>query len=55
MIKKPYAMKYPGIRPEDSVNGTKRSGQNAAPIFHDVVAQVKFGKGRFCTWKSRSM
>lgn len=34
-----YATKYPGMRPEDSVRGTKISGQKAAPIFQDVVAQ----------------
>lgn len=40
-----YATKYPGMRPEDSVRGTKMSGQNAAPMFQDVVAQYKFGNG----------
>ena len=34
-----YATKYPGIRPEDSVRGTKIKGQKAAPMFQDVVAQ----------------
>lgn len=34
-----YATKYPGMRPDDSVRGTKMSGQKAAPMFHEVVAQ----------------
>jgi hypothetical protein len=34
-----YATKYPGMRPEASVRGTKISGQKAAPIFQEVVAQ----------------
>lgn len=42
-----YATKYPGIRPEDSVSGTNRRGQKAAPIFQDVVAQARFGNGWF--------
>lgn len=42
-----YAIKYPGIRPEDSVNGTNIRGQNAAPIFQDVVAHARFGNGSF--------
>ena len=39
MTKIMYAIKYPGIRPEDSVIGTKTSGQKAAPRFQEVVAQ----------------
>jgi len=42
-----YATKYPGIRPDDSVSGTKIRGQNAAPIFHEVVAHARLGKGSF--------
>lgn len=34
-----YATKYPGMRPDDSVSGTKISGQKAAPMFQEVVAQ----------------
>lgn len=50
-----YAIKYPGIRPEDSVNGTKIKGQNAAPIFQDAVAHARLGKGSFWTWNCCSM
>lgn len=49
MIKMTYETKYPGMRPDDSVKGTKMSGQNAAPMFQDVVAQARFGKGSFWT------
>jgi hypothetical protein len=34
-----YETKYPGMRPEDSVRGTKINGQKAAPMFQEVVAQ----------------
>lgn len=44
-----YATKYPGIRPEASVRGTKINGQKAAPMFQEVVAQYRFGKGEFWT------
>ena len=36
-----YAPKYPGIRPEVSVRGTKSNGTKAAPIFQDVVAKYR--------------
>ena len=39
MTRSIYATKYPGMRPEDSVRGTKISGQKAAPMFQEVVAQ----------------
>jgi len=39
MTRMMYATKYPGMRPDDSVRGTKINGQKAAPIFHEVVAQ----------------
>lgn len=55
MIRMIYATKYPGIRPDDSVRGTKIKGQNAAPIFHDVVAQYKLGNGLFWTLNSFSI
>lgn len=38
------------MRPDDSVSGTKINGQNAAPIFQEVVAQDTLGNGSFCTW-----
>lgn len=37
------------MRPEVSVRGTNIKGQKAAPMFHDVVAQNRFGKGSFLT------
>lgn len=55
MTRMKYATKYPGIRPEDSVNGTKIRGQNAAPIFQDAVAHARLGKGSFWTWNCCSM
>lgn len=55
MIRMIYATKYPGMRPDDSVRGTKINGQNAAPIFQDVVAQYRFGNGLFCTLNSFSI
>jgi hypothetical protein len=55
MTRMMYATKYPGIRPEDSVRGTKIKGQKAAPMFQDVVAQYRFGKGEFWTLNSFSI
>lgn len=40
---KRWLTKYPGIRPEFSVMGTKINGQNAAPMFQLVVAQYSVG------------
>lgn len=42
-----YETKEPGMRPDDSVSGTKMSGQIAVPIFQEVAAQAKFGNGSF--------
>jgi hypothetical protein len=50
-----YATKYPGMRPDDSVKGTKMSGQKAAPMFQEVVAQARLGNGSFWTWKRSAM
>lgn len=55
MTRMVYATKYPGMRPDDSVKGTNINGQKAAPIFHEVVAQARFGNGSFCTWKRSAM
>lgn len=55
MTKITYATKYPGMRPEASVRGTKISGQKAAPMFQEVVAQYRFGKGEFWTLNSFSI
>lgn len=48
-MRRKYATKYPGMRPDASVNGTKMSGQKAAPMFQDVVAQARLGNGVFWT------
>lgn len=41
---------YPGIRPLDSVRGTKTNGHMAAPIFQDTVAQMVLSNGLLRIW-----
>lgn len=48
----PWDATYPGMRPLDSVKGTKINGHNAAPKFHDTVAQSVLSKGLVLMWNS---